>query len=129
LLVEQAGDAADGAYLSLAGLITEDFPAEGQRFASELRETLPGVPIEPSAIYAAAAAEVLLAAIARSDGTRPSVVDQVFATDAQDSVIGPLRFDRNGDLFSPPVTILRIEPGARELPSFEDAVPETVVRP
>jgi hypothetical protein len=24
---------------------------------------------------------------------------------------------------------LRIEPGARELPSFEDAVPETVVRP
>jgi branched-chain amino acid transport system substrate-binding protein len=128
-LVEQAGDAADGAYLSVVGLLTEDFPAEGQRFASELRETLPGVPIEPSAIYAAAATEVLLGAIASSDGTRPSVVDRLFATQVEDSVIGPVRFDRHGDLVSPPVTILRIEPGARELPSFPDALPDAVVRP
>ena len=129
LLVRQAGDAAEGAYMSLAGLITEDVPAEGRRFAQDLGETWPGVPIEPSAVYAAAATEVLMNAIARSDGTRPSVVHQVMATDSEHSVIGRIRFDRDGDLVSAPVTILRIEPGAGELPSFEDAVAETVVRP
>ena len=81
LLVNEAGDAAAGTYLSLTGMVTEDFPPTGQRLADELRKTLPGVPIEPSAIYAAAATNVLLDAIERSDGTRSPVVDEVFATE------------------------------------------------
>jgi branched-chain amino acid transport system substrate-binding protein len=129
LLTDQAGAAANRAYMSLAGLITEDFPADGQRLSDELGETLPGVPIEPSAIYAAAATEVLMDAIARSDGSRPSVVDAVLATDTEQGAIGPVRFDSNGDLVAAPVTILRIEPGARQLPIFPDAIAEAVVRP
>jgi branched-chain amino acid transport system substrate-binding protein len=129
LLADQAGDAADGVYVSLAGLITEDLPEDGRRFAAELGETLPGVPIEPSAIYAAAATGVLMDAIAGSDGSRPSVIEEVLATDADRTAIGPVRFDENGDLVGAPVTVLRIEPGARELPNFPDAVEEAVVRP
>ena len=98
LLVDEAGGAATGAYVSVTGLTTEDLPAEGQRIAAELAETLPGVPIEPSAIYAATAAEVLLDAIESSDGTRASVVDHLLATDAPATGTGPVRFDRNGDL-------------------------------
>jgi branched-chain amino acid transport system substrate-binding protein len=129
LLVERAGKAATGAYLSLSGLLTRDFPAAGRRLAKELGETLPGAEIEPSAIYSAAATEVLLDAIARSDGTRRSVVREVLATNAKRSVIGPVRFDRNGDFVSAPVTILRIQPGSREIPELRDAVPQAVVRP
>ena len=128
LLVDQAGAAAGGAYMSVAGMITEQLPA-ARRLAEELGGTLPGVPIEPSAIYAAAATGVLMDAIARSDGTRRSVVKEMLVTDAERSVIGRIRFDHNGDVESAPVTILRIQPGARDLPTFRDAVPEAVVRP
>jgi hypothetical protein len=74
LLMRQAGVAADGAYLSISGLINESLEARGRRFAAALRATLPGVDIEPSAIYTAEATRVLLDAIGRSDGTRASVI-------------------------------------------------------
>ena len=43
-------------------------------------------------------------------------------------MLGPIGFDANGDQRHAPVTILRIEPGARELSTFPDAVLEDVVR-
>ena len=129
LLAHEAGEAAEGTYMSLAGMTTEDFPAEGQRLADELDQMLPGIPVEPSAIYAGAATEVLMDEIARSDGTRPSVVDEVLATNAEHNAIGTVRFDDKGDPVSAAVTILRIRRGARELPTFPDAVEQGVVRP
>ena len=48
-------------------------------------------------IYAAAATQVLLDAIARSDGTRKDVVAKLFATAGAKTVIGPMSFDGNGD--------------------------------
>ena len=36
--------------------------------------------VEPATVYAAQATEVLLDAIARSDGTRGSVLEQLFKT-------------------------------------------------
>jgi len=127
LLVDEAGDAATGVYVSLSGMTIEDLPDAGKRFADELGETLPGVPIEMSAIYAAAATEVLMDAIERSDASRSSVVDELFATELEDSPIGPIEFDQNGDQRAAPTTILRIEPGARDLSSFPDAVLEHAV--
>jgi DNA-binding SARP family transcriptional activator/ABC-type branched-subunit amino acid transport system substrate-binding protein len=129
LLAKEAGPAADHTFVSVAGTIIEDLPEAGQGFVAELSETLPGVPIEPSAVYTGAATAVLLDAIAGSDGTRPSVIERLFATDLDESVIGPISFDANGDIVSPPVTVLRLEPGARELAVFPDAVPEQVIRP
>src|SRR5262249_22151250 len=48
-------------------------------------------------IFAAAATQVLLDAIARSDGTRSDVVAKLFATDGAKTVLGPISFDGNGD--------------------------------
>jgi hypothetical protein len=71
---------ADGAYLSVSGLINEGLGTQGRRFAAAFGETLPGVDIEPSAIYTAEATGVLLDAVARSDGTRAAVLDELFRT-------------------------------------------------
>jgi ABC-type branched-subunit amino acid transport system substrate-binding protein len=46
--------------------------------------------------YAAAAAQVLMAAIAASDGTQQGVIDQLFSVNT-DSVVGPMSLDENGD--------------------------------
>ena len=114
--------------MSVCGPVTEDFPDAGQRLAAELGKTLPGVQIEPSAVYAGAATEVLIDAIARSDATRPWWSTSC-SRPAPGQIGRRVRFDRNGDPGVGPVTILRIEPGARELPTFPDATPAGVVRP
>jgi branched-chain amino acid transport system substrate-binding protein len=128
LLVRQAGAAADGAYLSVSGLINESLGARGRRFAAALRATLPGVDIEPSAIYTAEATRVLLDAIARSDGTRARVIDELFRTSLPHGLTGSVRFDKRGDIAAPPITILRIRRGQHVLPNFPGAALDRVVR-
>jgi branched-chain amino acid transport system substrate-binding protein len=129
LFARQASTAGDGAYVSVSGLIDEGLPAAGRRFEAAFGATLPGVGVEPSAVFAAQATAVLLDAIGRSDGTRSGVIDQVFRTSIRDGLTGPVRFDERGDLVAPPVTILRIRRGARSLPNFRGAVFDRVVRP
>jgi DNA-binding SARP family transcriptional activator/ABC-type branched-subunit amino acid transport system substrate-binding protein len=128
LLSRQAGSAADGAYLSISGLTTNSFPPRGRRFANGLRATLPGVEIEPSAIYTAEATQVLIEAIARSDGTRAGVLDELFRTSLRRGFTGAVRFDERGDIVAPPTTILRITQSSDQLPEFPGARFERVVR-
>ncbi len=61
-----------------------------------------------AAAYGAQAAEILLEAIARSDGTRASVTREVFRTRVEDGILGDIRFDRNGDLVDSPFTFVRM---------------------
>src|SRR5262249_29833214 len=75
-----AGVAARGAVLAVPGTATERLPAAGQRFADAFAAAHGGQPAEPAAISAAAATEVLLEAIRRSDGTRAGVAKALFAT-------------------------------------------------
>jgi ABC-type branched-subunit amino acid transport system substrate-binding protein/DNA-binding SARP family transcriptional activator len=128
LLLRLAGRAADGAYLSISGLTTEGLARRGRRFAAEFGASLPGVEIEPSAIYTADATNVLLDAIARSEGTRTSVRDELFATSLANGLTGPIRFDRRGDTIAPPITILRVRRGEDQLPAFPGTKIDRVVR-
>ena len=125
---EQAGAAADGAYVSLPGLITESVGPAGRRFAERFGAAQPGINVEPSAVYAAESAAVMLDAIGRSDGSRASVLEELFATRRRNGLLGDLAFDRNGDPRGTPVTILRMKRGARALPDFPGAVLDRVVR-
>ena len=61
-----------------------------------------------SAAYAAHAAEILLDAIARSNGTRRSVTRELRRTRIEGGIHGDIRFDQNGDLVEAPVTIFRV---------------------
>jgi hypothetical protein len=62
-------------------------------------------------VYAAAALEVALDAIARSDGTRAGFLDAVFATRIEDGYTGPVGFDLYGDPTSRPIRIERADAG------------------
>jgi len=113
--VQQAGAAnANNMTVSVAGLPIQKLPAAGQAFgkafcASAGAACVGGEP-DPYAVYAAAAAQVFLAAIAASDGTRAGVNTQVFTVSAS-TVLGTIKFNANGDVTANPVTIYKIVGG------------------
>ncbi len=131
LLVARAGRAARGVYVSLGGAVTERLPPAGAHFVRRFAEMQAGAEIDPSTVYAAQAAEVLLDAIARSDGTRDSILEALFATRVDDGLLGSFRFDENGDITESPITILRVARGgaSSRIPSVEGGIVERVVRP
>jgi branched-chain amino acid transport system substrate-binding protein len=131
LFVEQAGSAALGVYISVSGLVGESLPPAGGRFARRFGQTQAGAEIEPTAVYAAQATEVLLDAIARSDGTRSSVVEELFRTRVRNGLLGSFGFDRNGDITESPVTVVRVRGGGSShvIQSVEGATVVRVVRP
>jgi len=62
-----------------------------------------------SASYGAQGAEILLDAIARSDGTRASVLEEIRRTRIENGILGDIRFDAQGDLVVTPFTIYRVQ--------------------
>ena len=60
-------------------------------------EKLAGKEIDPYAIYSAQAAEIVIDAIAASDGTRASVIEQMFAAKVTDGYLGTFGINENGD--------------------------------
>jgi len=116
-VVAAAGSAADGLYVSVAGAPTDQLGRAGQRFVNRLRRTRPAgeAPNLYWGTYAAQAAEVLLDAIADSDGTRSSVRRSLLAARVDKGILGTFRFDKNGDITPSPITILRVGAGGEGL--------------
>jgi DNA-binding SARP family transcriptional activator/ABC-type branched-subunit amino acid transport system substrate-binding protein/streptogramin lyase len=112
----QSDGIAKGMYMSQVG--EAHVGARGRRFVRDVEATRPGF-VRGEVPYVAAATEVLLEAIARSDGRRASVARALFAINQKDGFLGPLHFDRNGDPVGPPVTIFRVGNGGQ---SVEDRV-------
>ncbi|OFW75681.1 MAG: hypothetical protein A2Y55_12120 [Actinobacteria bacterium RBG_16_68_12] len=131
LLLERAGDAGLGMYVSLNGLTIERLGPAGTRFVRAFAATQPGAEIEPTAVYTAQATEVLLDAIARSDGTRAAVIRELFRTKVEGGLLGDFTFDANGDISESPITILRARRagGSNTILSFEGARIVSIERP
>ena len=71
-----------GMYLSFPGLTNDDLRAQGGAAAKLLdayKAKYGGDPASSYALYGVAAVQVILAAVAKSDGTRKSVTEQVFS--------------------------------------------------
>jgi DNA-binding SARP family transcriptional activator/ABC-type branched-subunit amino acid transport system substrate-binding protein len=108
-VIAAAGPAARGMYVGNAGVPNGKLPPAGRRFLRRFERTRQGNPGPNfSAAYGAQAAEILLDAIARSDGTRSSVTRELRRTRIEDRILGDIRFDENGDLVEAPVTIFRV---------------------
>ena len=82
--------------------------AAGRSFARSFRRGESRSDVPSYVVEAAQATEVVLQAIARSDGTRASVLKEMRATKVDDGILGSFRFDRNGDISPTPVSIYRI---------------------
>jgi DNA-binding SARP family transcriptional activator/ABC-type branched-subunit amino acid transport system substrate-binding protein len=121
------GAIATGVYVSSFGIPNSRLPAAGQRFLRSFGSNTPSW----GAAYAAQATEVLLDAIARSNGTRTSVLKQLYATDIHDGIVGPIRFDRRGDVINGPITILRLQAGGHAVPdpAFANTVVDRIITP
>ena len=101
-LFAAAGDAARGVRVAVPGIAFERVGATGERFASQFAATHGGRPPDFTALYAAAATEVLLAAIERSDGSRGAAARSLPGTSLADSMIGPVRDRRRAAMPSRP---------------------------
>jgi len=89
---------AKGAFFSVAGVGIDKYKGAALTFINGFKSTLNGKPVDPYAILGAQAAQVLLDAIEKSDGTRSDVIAKVFATKVSNGLIGNFSFNKNGDL-------------------------------
>jgi branched-chain amino acid transport system substrate-binding protein len=108
--VEQSSGKAEGMTVSVAGLPNEKLPAAGKAFVAAFAKANGGKAPDPYSVYAAAAAEVMIGAIAASDGSRAGITDQMFKVSVP-TVLGTIKFNKNGDVTSNPVTIYKIVKG------------------
>jgi ABC-type branched-subunit amino acid transport system substrate-binding protein/DNA-binding beta-propeller fold protein YncE len=129
-LLELAGSAAHGLYLSgidVPPAARERSPA-GRRFARDY-----GALVNPTqgVLPAAQATEVVLDAIARSDGTRASVLEELRTTEVRDGLLGDFRIDRHGDITPAQIPIYRVPartpPGAGVFEWFQGSVVDRVM--
>jgi ABC-type branched-subunit amino acid transport system substrate-binding protein/DNA-binding beta-propeller fold protein YncE len=106
-LLKVVGKAAHGIYVASNDLPRGARPltAAGRRFAATM-----GDPARQNlgVVEAGQATELVLAAIARSDGTRASVLRELRASKVKDGILGTFAFDRNGDMTTASVPIIRI---------------------
>jgi YVTN family beta-propeller protein len=131
VLFEHAGKAARGTYVSIEGMTNDRLGPAGRRFLRDFGPTQPGENVDIAAVYAAQAAELLLDAIARSNGTRASVSAELFRARVRDGLIGSFRIDAVGDPTPAPITIVRLEHGggANIVQGYEGARVESVITP
>lgn len=108
--VARLGPAAEGLMISFAGLPLDRLGPAGARFASRLAHAIDASPL-PYSIYAGEATNLLLDAIARSDGTRASVTRQLLAARVHHGILGDFTITPQGDTTARAITIYRVTHG------------------
>jgi hypothetical protein len=100
--------------VSEAGVPNSELPAAGRKFVAAFAKAVDETPASYPA-YAAQTAEVLLDAIARSNGTRASVTSELFKTKVSNGILGTFAIDRYGDTTAATISIYRIVGGVPRL--------------
>ena len=95
--ITEAPDAAPGMYMSVAGVPIDEFKGKGAEFVEAFKPRLGGKDVDPYAIYGAQAAEVMLNAIAASDGSRSDIIAKLFEQKINDGYLGTFEINENGD--------------------------------
>ena len=105
-----AGPATKSLYVSEYGIANDKLPPRGRQFLDAFAASRGGdAGPDLSASYGAQGAEILLDAIARSDGSRASVMEEIRRTRIENGILGDIRFGPTGDLVEAPYHLL---PGA-----------------
>jgi branched-chain amino acid transport system substrate-binding protein len=123
-LISQAGNAAEGAYITFGGLPQSELTAKGQQFVQDY-ESQHDDAIQPYTAYAYEAANVMLDAIERAskegEVTREAVLQQIFATEDFNGVLGSWSFDEDGDTSLTELSVQQVENGQFEYQRTIDA--------
>jgi ABC-type branched-subunit amino acid transport system substrate-binding protein len=105
-MLEFVGPAARGLYVSATDVpasARKENPA-GERFARDFGQLTSA---EPYVLPAAQATDVVMRAIARSDGTRKSVLEEIRSGLVRNGLLGDFRFNK-GDIAPVQVPIFRV---------------------
>ena len=120
-----AGAPAEGMTISQPGPLGEHLSRAGKRYAASFSKKF-GTKPTSFALSSAQAIDVMLDAIARSDGTRASVTRRLFDTRVTNGILGSFWITPTGDTSLNAITIHRIVGG--KLKTYATiVVPETLV--
>jgi branched-chain amino acid transport system substrate-binding protein len=122
-----AGAAAEGMTFSQPGPANDHLGTAGKQFVASFSKMFDAAPTR-SAVSAAQAIDVLLDAIARSDGTRASVTMNLFNTTISNGILGSFFITPDGDTTLNVVAISRIS-GGRERNFANVVVPDALLAP
>ena len=95
--IDEAPEATPGMFLSVAGVPIDEFKGKGAEFAKAFKPRLGGKEIDPYAIYGAQAAQIMIDAIAASDGSRADVIAKMFDANVTDGYLGSFEINDTGD--------------------------------
>jgi len=95
--IKLAGPAANGMYISQPGIPINKLSGAGKKWAAAFAKSRGGKQPDPYTAYAAQAAEVLLTAIGKSDGSRGDAASKMFGTKIKNGILGNFSIDKNGD--------------------------------
>jgi branched-chain amino acid transport system substrate-binding protein len=109
-IVEGAGAAAEGFAPMIAVLPSDRLPDEGKKFSERFEQRFGARPCCFS-VHTAEAANMMLDAIANSDGSRAEVLQNLFEARVQDGYLGDFEIDRYGDTTLNTIGVYRIEDG------------------
>jgi branched-chain amino acid transport system substrate-binding protein len=114
-LLTQAGDSAEGIWVTFGGLPASELSPEGREFVDNFEQKY-DEPVQPYTAYAYEAANVMLDSIEnanKEDGevTREGVLREVFATEDYKGVLGTWSFDKDGDTTLTQLSAQRVENG------------------
>ena len=125
---ELAGAAAEGLMISFPGPAVGLLRGEGARFVASFSKKFNGAKPDRFAVNAAQAMDVLLDAIARSDGTRASVANKLFATRVSNGILGSFWITPTGDTTLNAIAMYRVTGG--KVTSYATVkVPDSLVAP
>ena len=120
-LLSQAGDAAEGIYVTFGGLPQSELSVEGQQFVRKYEEKYDD-DVQPYTAYAYEAANVMLDAIEKASEEaggdvpdRQAVIEQIFATEDYQGVLGTWSFDEEGDTTLTELSVQTVENGEFKL--------------
>ena len=120
-LITQGGNSVEGIYTSFGGIPPEELGSAGQEFIDKYEQNYDD-DVQPYTAYAYEAANVMLDAIERASKDaggdvpdRQAVIEQVFATQDYEGVLGTWSFDDDGDTSLTQLSIQEIEDGEFKL--------------
>ncbi|OGR99328.1 MAG: hypothetical protein A2V88_03910 [Elusimicrobia bacterium RBG_16_66_12] len=117
-LFDVAGDAADGAYLSIVGVPVEDLPsAKTFMEAYKKRWTGAGEELKPFDHFGYEASRIVFAAMEKGATDRAKMIEELRKTDFT-GVLGLTRFDEKGDTLNKIVTMTRAKAKDRTFDSL-----------
>lgn len=109
-IVDAIGAGAEGFTSTIATPPVSSLSPAGRRFAAEFERRFH---VRPCcyAVQTGQAAEIVVDAIAASDGTRDQVLERLLATRVRNGILGSFEFDRNGDITQSAIAVYRIQGG------------------